>query len=217
MPREARDRENNPCVNWIHPYLLYVLLNHLTSSKVIDQLQPLHVVAYFYMSNVKLQSASDVVTSLLRQLCLPFHIVPARLQQMFEQTNSGHGCRLQLKDALGALQEASRSIHQPIIIIIDGLDETNIPEQSDFVQVFDSLKDTSTKCLVTSRGTQYVLPKAYNSSSEFVIDDQANRRDIHNFVECVLEENKPVKRMLNDDPKLREEVLDTLTSRAHGM
>ena len=174
------------------------------------------------MSSTTFHSASDVVTSLLKQLCLPLHIVPARLQQIFEQTNSEqtnseHGYKLELEDSLEALREAFRSIHQPITIIIDGFDETNIREQSDFVPVFNSLKSTSSKCLVTSRGTQKGLPKAYNSFSEFVIEDGANEEDIYNFVKCILEENEPVDRMLNSDEKLRRELLDTLTLRSHGM
>ena len=173
--------------------------------------------AYFYLSSTTFHSASDIVTSLLKQLCLPLHIVPACLQQIFEQTHSEHGYKLELEDSLEALREAFRSIHQPITIIIDGFDETNIREQSDFVPVFNSLKSTSSKCLVTSRGTQKGLPKAYNSFSEFVIEDGANEEDIYNFVKCVLEENEPVDRMLNGDEKLRRELLDTLTLRSHGM
>ena len=169
------------------------------------------------MSSTTSHSASDVVTSLLKQLCLPLHIVPARLQQIFEQTNSEHGHKLELEDSLEALMEAFRSIHQPVTIIIDGFDGTNIREQNDFVPVFNSLKSTSSKCLVTSRGTQYVLPKAYNSFSELVIEDGANEEDIYNFVKCILEENEPVDRMLNGDEKLRLELLNTLTSRSHGL
>ena len=189
----------------------------MTSSKVIDQLQPSHVVAYFYMSCATLDSASDVVTSLLKQLCLPLHIVPDRLQQIFEQTNSEHGYKLGLKNSLEALMEAFHSIHQPVTIVIDGFDETNIRGQSDFAQVFKILKTTSAKFLVTSRSTQFVLPKAYDRFSEFVIEDDANAEDIRYFVAYVLKENKPVDRMLNGDPELRSELVNTLTSQARGM
>lgn len=169
------------------------------------------------MSSAKLDSASDVITSLLRQLCLPHHIVPSRLQQIFKKTNGEPGYRLELEDLLAALMEASHSIHQPVTIVIDGLDETNVREQHDFVKLLDSLKDTSWKCLVMSRDAQYVLPKIYNSFSEFIIQDNANEQDINNFVKSVLERNKPIHRMLNGDEKLRSELIETLTSRAHGM
>lgn len=169
------------------------------------------------MAHGKSHSASDVIRSLLRQLCLPFNIVPDRLQQLFEQANGEPGYRLELKDLLEALREASRSIHQPITIIVDGLDEINIGEQRDFVQIFDSFKDTSWKCLVMSRDTQDILPKAYNHFSEFIIREDANRKDIEDFAKSVLRENEPVHRMLDSDPNLRSKIIDTLTSRAHGM
>ena len=189
----------------------------MTSSKVIDELQPSHLVAYFYMSSATLHSASDIVTSLLKQLCLPLHIVPDRLQRIFEQTNSQHRYRLELEDSLEALKEVFHSIHQPVTIVIDGFDETNIREQSGFVQVLKSLKGTSAKCLVTSRSTQFVLAKACDRFSAFVIEDDANTEDIRYFVTCVLKENKPVDRMLNGDPELRSELVNTLTSQARGM
>ena len=214
MPREARNRQNHACVSLIQPHAPQILLKSIISSKVIDRLQPLHVVAYFYMSSVTSYSASVVVASLLRQLCLPFHIVPYCLQRIFEKTNGEPGYKLELEDSLEALREVSLSIHQPIAIIIDGLDETNIQQRSDFVQVFNSLRDTSWKCLVTSR---CVSPKAYNSFSEYFIEDHANDEDISYFVECALKQNKPVDRMLDHDSNFRRQLISTLTSRANGM
>lgn len=169
------------------------------------------------MSSASPHSASEVVTSLLKQLCVPLHIVPDRLQQIFEQTNDESGYRLQLEDSLEALKEAIHSIQQPVTIIIDGLDETNVREQSDFIQVFNSLQGTSSKCLVTSRGNQSVLPNACDRFFEFFIENDANEKDIYNFLKGVLEENEPVDNMLTGDPELRLQLLDILTSRARGM
>ena len=177
----------------------------------------MHAVPYFYMSSGKLHSASDVVTSLLRQLCLPFHIVPKRLQEIFQKTNGEPGHKLGLEDLLEALREVSRSISQPVIMIIDGLDETNIREQGDFVQVFDSLKNTNWKCLVTSRDTRRFLPKGYDQFSRFIIEDDANKEDIGSFVESVLKGHEPVDTMLKKDPNLRSDLIRTLTLQAHGM
>lgn len=169
------------------------------------------------MGNGKIYSASDVVTSLLRQLCLPFHIVPDRLRQIFERTNDEHSYKLELDDLLEALREVSRYIDQQFTIVIDGLDEVNICKQSDFVKIFNSFKDMSWKCLVTSRDTRGFFSKAYNRFSEFVIAHDANEEDIYNFVNSVLEENEPIDRMLGSDPKLRSTLIDTLTLRANGM
>lgn len=173
------------------------------------------------MSSGNLHSASDVVTSLLKQLCLLFNIVPDRLKQIFEQKKGEPDYRLELGDLLTALRETSCSIHQPITIVVDGLDESNIREQDNFVQVFDSLKDTSWKCLVTSRDnckdTRTPLPRAHDRFSEFTIGDHENERDIYNFVDGALKENEPIDKMLDSDPEFRSELIETLTSRAHGM
>ena len=217
VPRKTRDRENDACVSYVQSYISHALLKVFTSSKIIEHLQPLHVVAYFYISSGKLHSASDVVTSLLRQLCLPLHIVPNRLQQIFEQTNGERSYKPKLEDLLETLMEVSRSIHQPVTIVVDGLDEINIRKQSDFVQVFDKLKFTSWKCLVTSRNTRCGWPEAQNRYSQCIIEDDANEQDISNFVKSVLRENEPVDRILDSDPDFRSMLIETLTSRAHGM
>ena len=212
---ESRNRENDTSVSSIQPCFPYLLLKRLTRSKVIDQLQPQQVVAYFYMSSGRLHSAADIVTSLLRQLCLPFDIVPERLQQI--PTNGKDGYRLALADSLQALRETFDSIHEPITIVIDGLNKTNIREYSEFAQVFDSLKATSWRCLVTSRVNECVLSNSRSSFDEFVIEECLNQQDISNFVKGSLEANEPVDRILRSDPKLRSELIDTLTSSSRGM
>ena len=175
------------------------------------------MVAYFYMGSGRLYSASEIVTSLLRQLCLRFGIVPDRLRQIHERTNDEPSYRSELGDLLEALREVSRSIHQQVTLIIDGLDEINIRKQSDFVKVFNSIKDMCWKCLVTSRDPRGFFSEAYNRFSEFIIGDDANEKDIYNFVKSVLRENEPIDRMLGSDPKFRSELINTLTLRSHGM
>ena len=53
----------------------------------------------------KIYYASDVVASLLRQLCRPSHIVPDRLRQGFERINDEPNYKLELDDVLEALRE----------------------------------------------------------------------------------------------------------------
>ena len=168
------------------------------------------------MSDDIIHSASDLVTSLLRQICLRSNTVPDRLQRAFKQTSGESGPSLGWQDLLEALEEVSRSANQKIAIIVDGLDETNTCEQSGCLQVFDSLKDTSWKWLVTSRGTRNILPTAYKDVPEFTIGEDANKEDIRNFVTSVLSESEPFDRMLESDPELRSRLEDTLASQAHG-
>ena len=167
-------------------------------------------------SGGRLHSATDVTASLLRQLCLPFHIVPKRLKQLYEQSDREANTPLELDDMLEALRETSRYIDQPIMIVMDGLDECNMREQKDFIKVITSLKETSWKSLVTSRFDQDILSKACDGCSQFSIKDDNVESDIRNFVDAALRCNEPVDNMLSDRD-FRSEVIETLTSRAHGM
>jgi hypothetical protein len=166
-------------------------------------------------SGGKLHSATDVATSLLRQLCLQFHIVPERLKQLYEQSGSEANAPLELEDIVEALIEASRSIYQPVMIVLDALDECNMREQKEFVRVLASLKETSWKYLVTSRLDQDILSRAYDDCYQFSIKDDDVENDIRNFVDSAIRGNEPVG-TISRDRHLRLEVIETLTSRAHG-
>lgn len=123
---------------------------------------------------------------------------------------------LELDDMLEALRETSREIDQPIMIVTDGLDECNMNERKDFIKILTGLKKTSWKSLVTSRFDQDVLSQAYDGCSEFSIKDENVEDDIRVFVDSALRGNEPVDNMLSDRA-FRSEVIETLTSRAHGM
>ena len=167
-------------------------------------------------SGGRVHSATDLTASLLRQLCLPFHIAPRRLIQLYERSDHKTNMRLELDDMLEALRETSRDIDQPVIVVIDGLDECNMLEQKDFIKVLTGLKETSWKSLVTSRFDHDIVTKACEGCTHFSITDDNVANDIRIFVESVLRGNEPVDNMLSDQT-FRSEVIETLTSRAQGM
>ena len=168
------------------------------------------------MGSGRLHSASDLVASLLKQLCLPFHLVPRRLRQIYDQSEDQRHLLLGLNDMLQALKETSQDIHQPVTIVVDGLDEVNMNERKHFVKVLASLKATSCNWLITSRPNQDVIRGALEGYSEFSIEELHLGLDIRNFVDSAMGGDKPVHTMLRDEA-LRCDVIETLTSRAQGM
>ena len=168
------------------------------------------------MSSGRLHSASDLVASLLKQLCLPFHFVPRHLRQIYERSEDQRHLLLGLNDMLQALKETSQDLHQRITIVVDGLDEVNMNERTHFVKVLASLKETSCNWLFTSRPDQDLIRGALEGYSAFSIEKLHLGHDIRNFVDSALGGDKPVHSMLRDEA-LRRDVLETLTSRAQGM
>ena len=141
--------------------------------------------------------------------------MPRRLEQLYERSHQELKVQLELDVMLEALRETSRDIKQPIVIVIDGLDECNVCEQKDFTRILTSLKETSWKCLVTSRFEQDILSKACKDCSQFSIKEDNVENDIRNFVDSALRWNEPVDSMLSDQT-LGLQVIKTLTLRAHG-
>lgn len=185
-------------------------------SKIIDTLGTSHFVAYVYMGSGGPYSAPDVVASLLRQLCLSYHIVPRRLEQLYERSDRESHIQLKLDDILDVMREASRDIREPVTIVLDGLDECNVREPKDFAKVFTGLEGIPCQFFVTSRSTQDILSKAKEGCSQFLITEDNVENDIRNFVDSALRWNEPVDSMLSDRV-FRLEVIETLTRRAHGM
>lgn len=161
-------------------------------------------------------SATDVVASLLRQLCLSYNIVPRRLERLYERSDRKSSIQLELDDLLEAMRETSRDIREPVIIVMDGFDECNVREPKDFVKVFIGLEQTSWKFLITSRSGQDLLPRSNKCCSQLSITDDTVENDIGNFVDSALRWNEPVDNLLSDRA-FRLEVIETLTHRAHGM
>lgn len=163
-----------------------------------------------------MHSALDLVTSLLKQLCLLSHIVPRRLKEVYDRSEDQAHLQLVLDDMLEAFKETSQDIHQPITIVVDGLDEVNMDGQKDMVKVLTSLKETSCNCLFTSRFDQGILLGALEGCSEFSIQNSHLVDDIRNFVDGALRGDKAVHEMLRDE-SLRSDVVFTLSSCANGM
>ena len=176
----------------------------------------MHVVAYFYMNHGIIHSASDLVISLLEQLYPRLRNESSRLQQIFGQTIGKTAPRLSFEKLLEALKEVINSTSQQITVVMDGLDETYTCEQNEFLQIFDSLKDTFWKCLVTSRAARDILLVANEDVDEFTMGDDANEEDIRKLVKKVLTWSEPIDRILESDKILRSRLENTLTLRAHG-
>jgi len=169
------------------------------------------------MSHGKLHSASEVTATLLKQLCLQRGIVPARFKQLYEHSKGGTGRLLRLEDMLSALKETSQAIDQPTVVIVDVLAEINMSQRQDSVRILDELRQTSWKCLVTSRSYQDVLTENPRAYTQFSIKEVGTTRDIQDFVERILAGNEPIDQMLSNQSDLRAELINTPTSRSHRM
>ena len=60
------------------------------------------------------------------------------------------------------------------------------------------------------------MARACYRCSQLLIENGNMANDIHDYVESTLKENGPLDEMLGYDKALRDELIDTLTSRAHG-
>ena len=164
-------------------------------SRVIDDIRISEPVAYFYMSSGRLHSASDLVASLLKQLCLQFRFVPRRLKEAYEQSEDESHLLLEPDDMLEALKDATRNIRKDVTIVVDGLDEVNMNERKPFVKILATLKETSWNWLFISRPNQDFLDSALKGCSRFSLESFHLVHDIRHFVVGALGKSKALHTM----------------------
>ena len=162
-------------------------------------------------------SASAVIKSLLRQLCLPTQLVPPRLIHVHESSQGDSDRRLELEDLFAALEEVSWNIEHPVLIVIDALDEPNMDDQKDFSRILDSLQNASWKTVITSRSDRNILPNILDRSLCFHMNETSIENDIRYFVDNAIRADAATDRILSRHPATRCEVIDTLTKRSQGM
>ena len=169
------------------------------------------------MGKERLHPVSDVVASLLEQLCLPFRTVPDKLWQVYEESKDQDSSKPHIDDMIEALEQSSRGINQSIVFVWDGVDEIDVSGRIGFGKFLASLKDLPWKTFITSRQNQHPPFPLLSGCSQFSIQDDDVKPDIRNIVDSAISGSKTVGRMLSDDAELRKEVIDTLTSRSHGL
>ncbi|KAG8530531.1 uncharacterized protein KY384_005034 [Bacidia gigantensis] len=160
-------------------------------------------------------SASDITASLLKQLCLLGEFLPRCLNEAYSQSG---GCPTQLPELgilLRALEETSQELRGPIVIVIDGLD--NLPDGKEATDFFRALKYTSWKIILTSRPDQVILEKVCSGCYRKRIQDEDLAGDIRKFVDGSISKNQAFNRMLDDSSNLRQEIIETVTSKSQGL
>ena len=143
--------------------------------------------------------------------------MPDKLWQVYEESKDQDSSKLHIDDMIEALKQISGDISQSIVFVWDGVDEIDLSGRSGFGKLFASLKDLPWKTFITSRQYQHPPFSLLSGCSQFSIQDDDVEIDIRNFVDSAISCSKTVERMLSDDAELRQEVIDTLISRSHGL
>ncbi|KAL5585649.1 hypothetical protein FOVSG1_013341 [Fusarium oxysporum f. sp. vasinfectum] len=216
--QEARKKHQYSTAEWIFTTPEFTqcanVINHVLIKKNRDDRA-----AFFFLQydNSDSLTAETIIRSIIRQsmdaITLPEH-VEYQLRELDRKYF------VQLQDWTFLLWQ--RIEHSGIFFIfIDGLDECNTAERRALLDVLSSLATTTTlglRIFIASRDSVYVDLKGRFSHMEHVSMAPVNlASDIRIYVEATVQERMRDKDLVCEDPRLLDEIRDTLTHHADGM
>ncbi|KAL6895726.1 purine and uridine phosphorylase [Trichoderma longibrachiatum] len=198
----------------------------IITSVVIDHLAtrlmkyPTIGIAYLYctfnhqkLQTAELQTTEQLLSSVLRQLassCDPFPVSTKKLYEKHKAKDSRPS-----REQLVADIEAVANLYTEVYVVIDAIDECQLPSVRQFLDVLFELQSScNMRIFATSRFIPEVEQWFKRARSSF-LQIRAEKGDIAKYVEGELQHSST--NVIEDDPELQEEIKIELSQAADGM
>lgn len=187
-----------------------LVIDHILEKEMSSN----EALAYFYFDyrDQHVQTPAFFLASLLRQLA-------ARRRPLPESVLNFYNCFKdeQPQNLISELRNVFRlacEVYERCYIVIDALDECkHQSHRKEIVQAMKSLPTAKTRVFVTSRPHTHDLKQYFEDGLK--IDVEANETDVKQYCSRMIEENLNAKDLMSD--ALRQQVTDTIASKANGM
>ena len=170
-------------------------------------------IAFFFFNyrRGELQGVYDVLSTLVKQLLVDLHEVPASIRVLHDLL-AKRGARPTDIDLYMALQSAA-SAHGTTYIVLDALDECDSENRNELVEKLFSLQqDGDVRIMATGRDIPEVTELFSEGCLKSVI--RANDDDVRTYLEPRL---KSLGRSVQKDEKLQAMIIDKIIEAADGM
>ena len=177
-------------------------------------LSPNDAIVYFYFDyrDQQTQTPPYFLASLLRQIAARSKPLPQFLHDLYDRFREEQPQHLmpELREAFRAMCE----ICEKCFIIIDALDECkHQAHRREIVQFLKSLPTTKTRVFVTSRLHAHDIKEHFEDALR--VEVEASENDIKRYCSCMIEQSTSAAELISGP--LRQQVIDTIASKAHGM
>ena len=192
---------------------------HHQRSLVIDHifgeiLSPNDAIAYFYFDyrDQQTQTPPYFLASLLRQIAARSKPLPQFLHDFYDRFKEE-----QLPHFMQELREAFQMLcktYERCFIVVDALDECkHQAHRKEIIRFLKSLPRTTTRVFVTSRLHAHDIKEHFEDALR--VDVEASETDIKRYCSCMIEQSTSAAELITGP--LRQQVIDTIASKAHGM
>ena len=175
---------------------------------------PDEAIAYFYFDyrDQQVQTPAYFFASLLRQLAARRKPLSRFLLDFYDRFKGE-----QPQDLMPELYETFRQTcdaYDRCFIVIDALDECKHQGyRREIVRLLKGLPTAKTRIFVTSRPHPYDVKQYFENAIR--VDVEASETDIKHYCSRMIEDSPNASDLMSDS--LRQQVLDTIASNAHGM
>ena len=167
---------------------------------------------YFNFSAEDEQTPVQILSSLLKQLLLQLDELPVRVKQHFDRCIM-KGQTPQVNELQDLLLSIPREF-DTVYLVIDALDECRVGDcRTELLRAFQAFQ-ASMKLMVTSR--PHIEDLIENLAHAAQVKLRAVESDIRDYVHKQLDTRK-MKKIIGKDENLREEIVTTIVTGAHGM
>ncbi|TFK67243.1 hypothetical protein BDN72DRAFT_799231, partial [Pluteus cervinus] len=186
-------------------------------SIVIQYLQQLGSsarVAYVYLHHkeAKLQSLTDIVSTVLKQVLSTYDNLPECVTSLHKQLKLGQG--LQLEVMITALLNICKEKHATTYILIDALDECEPSHQGELVSFLKQLLPEAW-VFATCRKAYRSIEGLFNTEHCVKPTIRASASDISSFLRKKLEGNLLLQSIL--DTQFQQTLISTIESKSQGV
>ena len=171
-------------------------------------------IAYFYFDyrDQQTQTPTYFLASLLRQIAARSKPLPQFLHDFYDRFKEE-----QPQHFMHELHEAFQMLcetYERCFIVVDALDECKHQvHRKEIIQFLKSLPRTTTRVFVTSRLHSQDIKEYLENALR--VDVEASDTDIKRYCSCMIEQNTSAAESISGP--LKQQVIDTIASKAHGM
>jgi hypothetical protein len=201
------------CCQYPHRHMRMVKLR-LISSHIVGGFQesttksPTTVFAYYCLGRGRVQTASQICASLLKQLCQCIGYIPSLLQNA-SVTWKKAGLKLSQEELLRCFEKLHfrHSGLSPVWVLLDAWDEMNMRRPEEFEELLRRLQALEWRILIMSRSSPSVT---YGSTgvSQYWIRPEHSRKDIEAFVNSQIERSPAAQGLLNYERQIARQRID---------
>ena len=163
-------------------------------------------------------NARLLVSSLLKQLCAAEEEIPAPVEEKYRSSLAEGSLVLTWTEVKNLLIQVLSSSKKRTIIIADGLDECDSPEEMcDLFRQCAEMIDKIVKVFVTSRSENRIIRLKLDQHPTILLDEASVKDDIASFIDAEVQSLTQSGRLSIGASLLKQEIIDSLLQRAEGM